>query len=391
MVARWEPPRIDGAELRFDELPAMRALREAIRADRDLDGWMDTLIGPESSRQRRDLMSTLGWFFNRLVVDTRAYRVEESIFAALYAELEAAWLTRRVCIVAVVTLIGFWSTESFLSLGNGFRVRRTTDDEMHAAIQALAVPTETPSSPVMVTVRRFNQWALAYERTVDLIGGHSKAVPAALGPSPDELADTAQRLIMVLRLVVGGSVLSSREIRYFRVSPLDSASGSAMISRFGSVDTDRSCVLLDDHIQAVALSGIIWAGPSRVCLTGRPEWRCGGWCSHVGALKGSTGSWILLSRPKRSSAAQAMIGEPAPSVRMGQMVTQTPGIDAAVGVNGARIQTFLRAAYTTRNRMINANRSVLMSFERLRGIMTAELNAVVDDLDLLIRLTHRHV
>jgi hypothetical protein len=39
--------------------------------------------------------------------------------------------------------------------------------------------------------------------------------------------------------------------------------------------------------------------------------------------------------------------------------------------------------------MIHANRSAPTSFERLRGGMTADLNAVVDDLDLLIRLTIR--
>jgi len=74
----------------FDDFPAVREVRAAIRADPDLDGWIDTLVGPESSRQRRDLLTTLDWFLTRLVVDTGAYRVDEAVFAALYGALEAA-------------------------------------------------------------------------------------------------------------------------------------------------------------------------------------------------------------------------------------------------------------------------------------------------------------
>jgi hypothetical protein len=329
MLARWESPRVDGAYLRFDDFPAMRELRAVIRADPDLDGWMDTLGGPESSRQRRDLMGTLDWFFNRLVVDTRAYRVEESIFAALYAALEAAWLTRRVCVVDLVPLIGFESTQPFIPLTDGFQIRRMTDDELHAAIQALAVPTETPSGPVSVTVRRCNQWALTYERTVDLIGGHSGAVPAALGLSPGELADAARRLIMALRLAVGGSVLSSRVIRHFRVSLLDSPSGSAVISRFGSVDADRPCLLLTEHVQAVAR---LWNHLSR------PE---------AGAPDGATGVALrrLVDAGGRTDgadrlldlmiAAEALLGARGhdrgagtTGVKMGRMVADVPGIEA---------------------------------------------------------------
>jgi hypothetical protein len=68
---RWKSPRADGALLHYDQFPAMDQLRQAIRGDSDLDGWMDTLVGPAHSRQGRGLLGrTLDWFFNRLVVTT---------------------------------------------------------------------------------------------------------------------------------------------------------------------------------------------------------------------------------------------------------------------------------------------------------------------------------
>jgi len=253
--------------------------------------------------------------------------------------------------VDLVPLIGFDSAEVSVLLAGGYQIRTITDGELHIVVQALAVPTESPSSPAAVTVRRFNQWAFTYERTVDLVVGYGSAVPAALGPSLDELADAAQRLIVALRVAVGGSVLPGRMIRHFRASLLDSPNHSVMVSRLGSVDIERPCVLLGEHAQAVVR---LWTHLSRPS-PGLPDAATAVALRRLVFAGGRTEPADRLL--DLMIAAEALLGSTGhdrgsdkTGVKMGRMVSHVPRIAAAAGADGARIQSFVQAAYTTRNK-----------------------------------------
>ncbi len=141
---QWTSPRVGSARLRHDQVPAMDQLRQTIRADSDLDGWMDTLVGPAYSRRRRDLFRTLHWFFNRLVAATGAYRLDEAVFKPLYAEFEQAWLTRTVVVTDYVPrqVIASISERSLLQVNRpGHSKLRTLQfqqsDKLVRVIQAL--------------------------------------------------------------------------------------------------------------------------------------------------------------------------------------------------------------------------------------------------------------
>lgn len=389
--AQWESPRIDGATLRYDQFRAMDQLRQAIRDDSDLEGWMDMLVGPAHSRQRRGLLwRTLDWFFNRLVVTTRAYRLDEAAFKPLYAELEQAWLTRTVVVADYVPLIGLDSSETELPLAGGYCVRRMTDDEMNAALSHGALPIQNLCTPGSVDVSRFNQWALVHAETVDLVAGHRDEGPTDLGlPLPD-LHDAAHRLITSLRIVVGGSVQSTRAIRYFRPSILDSPSGSAILSPFGNVDPDRPCIL---HRQDTADVALVWSRLAQLAthdaavgIAVRRLVFAGGRIDATDRLLD-----LMIAAEALVKSATGSSGSRSRGAELGRLVARVPSAPQALGTTSAQIEAFVTRAYGARNAAIHADRSSMKAFRRLRGGTTSDLNLMVDDVDEVVRLAVHNI
>ncbi len=388
---RWESPRADGVLLRYDQFPTMDQVRQAIRDDSDLDGWMDTLVGPAHSRQRRGLLwRTLDWFFDCLVVTAHAYRLDDAAFEPLYAELEQAWLTRTVVVVDYVPLIGLESSETELALAGGYRVRRMTDDELNAALSRGAVPIQNVCTPGSVDVSRFNQWALVHEATVDLVAGHRDEHPADLGLPLPELHDAAHRLITSLRVVVGGCVQSTRAVRYFRPSILDSPGGSAVLSPFGNVDPDRPCILQRQDAAEVAL---VWSRLAQlethdaaVGLAIRRLVFAGGRVDATDRLFD-----LMVATEALVKSAGDSGGAGSPGAKLGRLVARLPGAPQALGATSTQIEAVMTDASAARNGAIHADRSPMTAFQRLRGGTTSDLHLIVDDVDKVIRLVVRHI
>ena len=387
----WVSPRVGGAVLHYDQFPAMDQLRQAIRDDRDLDGWMDTLVGPAHSRQRRGLLwRTLDWFFNRLVVTTGAYRLDDTAFESVYAELEQAWLTRTVVVADYVPLIGFESSETALPLADGYYVRRMTDDELNAALGCGAVPVGNVCTPGGVEVSRFSQWAVVHEAAVELVAGYRDESPADLGLPLADLHDAAHRLISSLRIVVGGCVQSTRAVRYFRPSILDSPGGSAVLSPFGSVDPDRPCILHRHNAAEVAL---VWGRLARpatsdaaVGIAVRRLVFAGGRVDAIDRLLDlMIAAEALVKRAQGSNASRSRGAE------LGRIVARLPGGPQALGATSAQIEAFMADAYRARNAAIHADRSSRTAFRQLRGGTTGDLSLMADGVDEVVRLALRHI
>jgi hypothetical protein len=109
-----------------------------------------------------------------------------------------------------VPLNGFESNGDAVEPSDGLVLRHMTDTQISDAIGHLAVPRRWGGAGVnAVRVFRLDQWALTRTRAYQVAVGHGGAQPPAPAAFPS-LEEPAARLVMALRIVCGGSVVTTR-------------------------------------------------------------------------------------------------------------------------------------------------------------------------------------
>jgi len=249
----WHMPERVGMVGWLDSFPHMAAVRAAIDADPSLGARVDTAVGTEFSLQHRRLdWQLVEHLLEPMVVQTRAYQFDEAVFDARYAGVEAGLFAREVRLVEFLPLNGFTSSLEELQLPDGLVLRPMTDRQISEAIRVLAVPAEFGGGPNNVQVSRFHQWALITERTYP-VRSHKQGMPEhpATPPFPTQ-EDASTRLVMALRIVCGGSAVTTRLIRMQHDDDFPMGIGGvAALSAIGTADLGRPTPLLtSDQVDA---------------------------------------------------------------------------------------------------------------------------------------------
>ena len=148
-------------------------------------------------------------------------------------------------------LNGFDCTLCPVELGDGLVLQRMSDSQISMAINSLAVPRGDGSGVNSAIVSRFDQWALMRLREYPVrVGYRSDAEAiAAGGAMAPNLDEPAERLVAALRVVCGGSVVTTRTIYAqaddeFPFVP----SYSVALNAFTGADKERPSVLSSDVV-----------------------------------------------------------------------------------------------------------------------------------------------
>lgn len=198
----------------LDTFPEMSSVRSAVNADPIMSVRMDTAVGTEFSLQDRRLNWLLvEHLLEPMVVTVHAYRYDEAVFDAQYGRLEAGLLADEVRLVEFLPLNGFISSFEEVELSDDLVLRPMPDWQMSAAIRVLAVPAEFGGGPNSVDVSRLNQWALTAERSYPVCSDKQGMPERPIAPPFPSLEDAASRLVRALRIVCGGSAVTTRSIR----------------------------------------------------------------------------------------------------------------------------------------------------------------------------------
>jgi hypothetical protein len=229
----------------FDE---MKLVREAFGADPRLGARVDTLIGVEFSRQGR----IFGWLLiehviTPMVLATGTYAYDPAVFGRVYADFERGFGAEQIHMVEFLVLNGFESNESVILLPDGLVLQRMSDTQMSAAIDHLAVPRMSGGSVNGARVSRFDQWALMTARAYPVADG--RPIESPRPPAFPTLYEPAIALITALRIVCGGSVVSTRSMFAQADTEFPIVLGaSAILTAFDSADNNRPTYLLTDRL-----------------------------------------------------------------------------------------------------------------------------------------------
>lgn len=234
----------------LDTFAEMKPVREAYGADPRLGARVDTMIGAEFNRQAR----IFGWLLiehviTPMVLATGTYDYDPALFDRVYADFERGFGAEQIHMVEFLALNGFESNESAILLPDGLVLQRMSDTQMSAAINHLAVPRMFGGGVNGARVSRFDQWALMTTRAYPVADGRHIASPQpAAFPT---LYDPAVALVTALRIVCGGSVVSTRSMFAQIDTEFPIALGaSATLTAFDSADNDRPTYLLTDQLDA---------------------------------------------------------------------------------------------------------------------------------------------
>jgi hypothetical protein len=232
----------------LDRFPEMTAVREAYDADPVLGARVDTSVGVEFSRQRRNLDWLLvEHVIQPMVLATGRYVFDEPVFDQVYGDFERGFGAEQVHMVEFLPLNGFESSETVVLLPDGLVLQRMSDAQMSAAINLLAVPRMSGGSVNSARVSRFDQWALMTEQAYAVADGHPIAAPqAAAFPT---LYEPGRLLTTALRIVCGGSVVTTRSMFAQADDEFPIVLGvSADLSAFDGADNNRPTYLLADTL-----------------------------------------------------------------------------------------------------------------------------------------------
>ncbi|MDX8031743.1 hypothetical protein SK803_16075 [Lentzea sp. BCCO 10_0856] len=238
----------------LDTFTEMAAVRSAIDGDPILSARVDTMVGVEFSLKQRRLDRLLvEHLLEPMVITTRAYLFDETVFDLHYNRLEAGLLGDTVRFVEFIPLNGFTSSMAEIVLPDGVVLRPMSDRQISRAIQVLAVPAEFGTGSNSVQVSRFHQWTVAKEQAYP-IRSYKQGMPESpKAPNFPCLEEPTQRLVTALRVVCGGSVMATRPIhaQHDDDFPLD-IEGSAALSPVDAADISRPTLLLtEEHVDAV--------------------------------------------------------------------------------------------------------------------------------------------
>lgn len=232
----------------LDSFAEMKPVREAYGADPRLGYRVDTMIGVEFNRQDR----IFGWLLieyviTPMVLATGTYDYDVAVFDRVYDDFERGFGAEQIHMIEFLALNGFESNESVILLPDGLVLQRMSDTQMSAAIDHLAVPRMSGGSVNGARVSRFDQWALMTARAYPVADGRPIDNPRP--PAFPTLYEPAIALITALRIVCGGSVVSTRSMFAQAHTEFPIVLGaSAVLTAFDSADNDRPTYLLTDKL-----------------------------------------------------------------------------------------------------------------------------------------------
>lgn len=364
----------------------MNAVREAIDADPVLGTRLDTMVGTEFSLNQRPLDWLLvEHLLEPLIIASRSYVFDETAFDLQFKRLDAGLRADTIRFVEFVPLNGFTSSMADIALVDGVVLRPMTDRQVNRAIQVLAVPVEFSGGPNSVQVSRFHQWAVMREQGYP-VRSHKQGMPEQpQAPNFPRLEEPAQRLVTALRIVCGGSVVSTRPIHAQHDDDFPpTVDGSAALPAVVAADISRPTqVLTGDQAEAVREVYEMLGNPAvredrslqvalrRFVLAGskaQPEDRLIDLviCCEALFLKR-----YGIKEPKKGAPAAA---------NAGRLLAN----DALLNVGRERVEQFVTAAYRLRNAEVHGDHPVRRSMTLLRGAATEDLGRFVEDVSLVV-------
>lgn len=236
----------------LDSFPEMAAVRASYAADPLLGPRVDALLGTIASRTARNF----DWLFIQQVIEplvlaTGSYQFSEAAYLGVYARFERGFGAPTVTMVEFLPLNGFESALPRLDLPDGPVLQPMSDGQMDHAISTLAVPRISAGGVNAAQISRLDRWALTRTRVVDVVAGHVDVVPSDTEPFPT-LSEPAERLITALRIVCGGSAITTRPMYAQADDGFPIMLGArAMLSSFAAADNARPTRLMPDDADVV--------------------------------------------------------------------------------------------------------------------------------------------
>lgn len=371
----------------LDTFPQMADVRKVIDADPVISARVDTMVGTEFSLQHRRLDWLLvEHLLDPIVLATRGFRFDEDMFDAHYDRLEDGLLADGIRMVEFLPLNGFISPFQQVELVEDLVLLPMTDRQMSAAIRVQGVPTEFVGTN-SVEVSWLNQWALVTERAFPVVSGKYGMPDQPVAPLFPSMDEAASRLVQALRIVCGGSVITTRPVRAQHDDDLPVDLGEiAALPAIGTADLNPPTRLLSseeidtlqevyrflgdpavlaNRAQQTALRRLVFSGSRSL-----PEDRLVDLMISAEALFIKRAG--IESRKKKRNpivdGARTLLGD-----------------DRVLDTNPDAIRKFMLNAYKLRNAEIHGDDPTLERLTRLDGSQTNTLRDVVEDIERVMR------
>jgi hypothetical protein len=369
----------------LDSFPEMKAVRAAYAADPVRGPRVDALLGTIASRAARNF----DWLFIQHVIEpmvlaTGSYEFRNDVFQRVYSRFELGFGASTITMVEFLPLNGFESALPRLELSDGLVLQSMTDGQMDHAISALAVPRIAASSVNGVQISRFDQWALIRSRVLEVVAGHVDVVPADAEPFPT-LLEPASSLIAALRIVCGGSAITTRPMYGQADDEFPMVCGArAVLTSFGAADNTRPTRLMPKDADAVRVVYLALRSPAvqQDCALQVAIRRL-----VIGGTRNDEGDRLIdLSIAaealfiQRTSLARGTKGD-----KIAAGAAQMLGNDPQLAVNPAVISDFMAEIYRARNAEIHGDGQRHSRLRRLSGAPTDSLALAVGDAELVMR------
>jgi hypothetical protein len=368
----------------WDRLAPMDAFRKALAGHPELSSRVDTLIGFEFSAIRRPLTRVLTMqVLTSLVEATRSYVFDRATFAEVYARVEAGLLTQTVRLLQLVPLLGFETAlQTPVTLASGLVIRLMEDVEISAALQA-GLPDHATSSPTSRTVPQ------TYQRALVKVSSYPIRVGEVPGPiaAPASIEQEAMRLQIASRLVCGGSVTLGRPLQMQYPGDFDAdRSYSASLTRIEVPDENRPTILYSPG-QVAEVEQMM------VMLTDPAVTRNRSLQMAIRRLVSSGSRGLAEDRlVDLTVAAEALFIHGAghgqtqqKSKPIADRATVLLGNDPEFGASAADISSFIRGCYMRRNHEVHADPTPPAASPLLDGTPSTSLDAIVQELEHLMR------
>jgi hypothetical protein len=384
----WSMPAAVSTLGWLDRFPGMRLVREAITADPVLSRRADCSVGISSSMQSRPLEWLLvKELLARMVAKERAFRFDPGSFGEAYERLEAGLYATHVRMVEFLPLnaLRVSSDVKRVLLDGDVVLEPMSDGQMSWAIGRGAVPAEFTGGPQFVSVEPDHQWALTRTRPCPILSADERPeTPAA--PDFPALLEPGQRLVTALRIVCGGSVVSTRTIWQQHEADFPILDGgTTVLTAQAAVDYTRPTWLSGDNLRdlvavykglgaaTVMADALLQRALRRLVLAGahrKPEDRL--------ADLMTCGEVIFIHRMGlgRTRTKRELIAAGADDLLRA---------DAGVSAEPERIRRLMAEAYGVRNGRIHGDAPVGGSFVLLDGSTTSDVGRMVDHVERVIR------
>jgi hypothetical protein len=347
---------------------------------------VDTMMGVEFSRTGTNFYWILAQHvIEPLVTTTRSYAFDARTFDRVYRDFEAKFRAEHLHMIEFRALNGFESAEDPFLLPDGLVLQRMSDSQVSTAIDVGAVPRMASGAGVNTAhVHRYDQWALMDAEEFPVTAGDLQ-IATPRPPAFPRLDEQATRLVTALRLVCGGSVVTTRSMyaqddeEFPFVHP-----GTAALGAFTGADNNRPTILspatadtlrraytalgsfsvLADRSLQVAIRRLVYAG-SRSLDSDR----------LIDLMTSAEALFI-----KRANAKTKAKGAP-----VAQAAATLLAADPELNADAAKLEAFMAMAYKARNAEVHGEPQPYAPLHRLSGQPVTSLSLVVADAEHVMR------